>query len=77
MGFGQSMAEVIENFFELYVEAKRKKRTAEEYRRVANLYIMPRLGKEPVKDIDRGEIERLHRDMRDTPYAANRTLAFL
>lgn len=77
IGFGQSMAEVIESFFELHVEAKRKKRTAEEYRRVANIHILPRLGKKPVKDIDRGEIERLHRDMRDAPYAANRTLAFL
>ena len=77
LDLGETVEEVLEKFFVRHVEAKRKKRTVEEYRRIAKLHLLPRLGRKPIKAIYRGDIESLHRDMAEAPYAANRTLAFL
>ncbi len=39
--------------------------------------ILPRLGQRKVVDVTRSDIDRLHSQMRKTPYAANRVLALL
>jgi integrase len=41
------------------------------------LYILPRLGKKRVADIGRVDIAGIHVGLKETPYAANRTLALL
>jgi integrase len=53
---------------------KLKPRTAAEYRRVFNAYIVPALGRKPVAQLSSREIAALHLSHRGTPYQANRTL---
>jgi integrase len=70
-------APVLEQFLREHVEAKRKARTAEEYRRIANLHLLPRWKNRTVTDLSRQDVVNLHRDMAASPYAANRTVALL
>jgi integrase len=60
-----------------HVRSKRKKSTAREYERIAKLYILPRIGRRPISEIARQDIAKLHHELRDKPYQANRTLALL
>ena len=68
---------VVEQFLREHVEAKRKARTAEEYRRIASLHLLPRWKNRTVTDLSRQDVVNLHRDMAASPYAANRTVALL
>jgi hypothetical protein len=60
-----------------HVEAKLRPSTGGEYRRLARLYIFPRLRTRQITEITRGDVARLHSDLRNKPYQANRTLALL
>jgi len=60
----------------LIVHAPRK-RSANEDKTKIDQYLIPRLGRLLVSDISFTDIERLHRTMKKTPYAANRTLALI
>jgi integrase len=73
----KSLAVVLEQFMAGHVRPKLKASTAEGYQRVARLYVLPCLGRYPIGDVKRGDIARLHHDMRDKPYQANSTLAML
>lgn len=57
--------------------AKRKQRTAEEYQRLIDQFVLPALGKHNVSAVTRADIARLHHSLRVTPYQANRVLAVL
>jgi integrase len=57
------------------VDAKKKARTAYEYRRQMEGEIVPALRTVKVKDVARAQVSRIHHAGRDRPYAANRTLA--
>jgi integrase len=57
------------------VDAKKKVRTAYEYRRLMKGEIVPILRSVKVKDVTRAQISRIHHTGRDRPYAANRILA--
>jgi integrase len=72
-----TFAEVADRFLREHVATKTKPRTAAEYRRLIETTILPALGGRRVRDISRADISRLHHELRDTPYAANRTLAVL
>ena len=72
-----TVAGLAEHFMQEHVEAKRKPRTAREYRRLFDKIILPALGKRRIIDIARPEIARFHHASRETPYQANRTLALL
>ena len=74
---GKSLAVVLEQFMAEHVRPKLKASTAREYERSARLYIVPRLGRRPVGDLMRQDIAKLHYELGDTPYQANRTLALL
>ena len=74
---GKSLAVVLEQFMAEHVRPKLKASTAREYERSARLYIVPRLGRRPVGDLMRQDIAKLHHELGDTPYQANRTLALL
>jgi hypothetical protein len=56
---------------EEHVEAKRKGRTAAEYRRLFANFILPALGSKKVVDVARADAARLHHSLRSTPYQAN------
>jgi integrase len=73
----QSLALVLEQFMTAHVRPKLKARTAAEYQRTARLHILPRLGRRPIGELKRQDIARLHHELADKPYQANRTLAFL
>lgn len=72
-----TVADLAHKFLAEHVEAKRKDRTAEEYRRLLKRVILPSLGKRLVTDIARQDVARLHHGLRVTPYQANRVLAVL
>jgi integrase len=73
----QALGAVLEQFLTEHVDAKLKASTAREYRRLARLYIVPRLGPRPLTEVKRGDVARLHHDMAGEPYQANRVLALL
>jgi len=68
---------IMERFLSEHVDAKRKPRTAEEYRRLAKLHLLPRFGRRQVADTSRSDISQMHRQMANVPYAANRALALM
>ena len=74
---GKSLAVVLDQFMAEHVRPKLKASTAREYERSAKLYIVPRLGRRPFGELMRQDIAKLHHELGDTPYQANRTLALL
>jgi integrase len=60
----------------LDVHAPRKRSAADDAAKIKQ-HIKPRIGRKLLKDVAYTDIERLHRSMKKTPYAANRTLALL
>ncbi len=74
---GGTVAEVLGQFFAEHVAPRRKARTAAEYRRIAELHILPALGARRILDVDRVDVVKLHTSLVDRPYAANRTVALL
>ncbi len=69
--------ELAEDFMSKHVEAKRKKRTGEEYRRLLELHVYPAIGARRLVDIRRKDVARLHEAMAATPRAANHALALV
>jgi integrase len=72
-----TVAELAARFLAEHAEAKRKPRTAREYRRLFEKVILPALDQKRVVDVTRQEIARLHHAKRMTPTEANRALALL
>ena len=68
---------LLDQFLADHADAKLKKSTAGEYRRLARLYVSPGLRRKFVADVTRADIARLHLAMKDKPYQGNRTLALL
>jgi integrase len=67
---------VLEQFMAEHAK-KLKPATVEEYRRLARLYIKPRLQNRSIGELKRLDVARLHHDLSDKPYQANRVLALL
>src|SRR5262249_36453067 len=72
-----TVTELAARFLAEHAEAKRKPRTAREYRRLFEKVILPVLGDRRVADVMRQDIARLHHAKRATPTEANRTLALV
>jgi integrase len=70
-----TVKELAATFMAEHVGTKRKPATAELYRHVLDSYVIPALGKKKAADLTKGEVARLHHDLRDRPYLANRALA--
>ena len=74
-----TMAELCDRFEAEHISRKRR-RTADEYRRMLQKYVIPHFGKHTkVADVQYEDIEALHRAATKNggPYAANRTVATL
>ena len=71
------MAELGRRFLEEYVPVHCKPSTQGEYRRSVTLFIDPKIGDMRISEVQRKDIAKLHHDMRDKPYQANRTLGVL
>ena len=74
---GRSSAVVLDQFMAEHVRPKLKASTATEYERTARLYIVPRVGRRPIAELTRQDVAKLHHELANTPYQANRTLALL
>ncbi|HKM71338.1 MAG TPA: tyrosine-type recombinase/integrase [Stellaceae bacterium] len=72
-----TVTELAVRFLAEHAEAKRKPRTAREYRRLIEKVILPVLGQRRVADVTRQDVARLHHAKRATPTEGNRTLALL
>lgn len=73
----KGMGSILEQFLFEHSDAKLKASTANEYRRLARLYILPALRNRRITEIKRADIARLHHAMRHKPFQANRSLALL
>ncbi len=69
--------ELADRYLAEHAEPHKKASSAEEDRRNLMLHIRPALGEVKTTDITRQDILRLHHKMRETPTAANRSLALL
>jgi len=72
-----TMKAVCERFWREHVQARGKPATRREYRRLLDQIIIPRLGNHRITDLSRRDIAKLHHELRERPYQANRTLAVL
>ena len=71
---GRTVADLCTEYLE--VHAPRKRSSGDDKAKIEQ-HILPRLGRRLIRDVIFSDIERLHRSMKKTPYAANRTLALL
>jgi integrase len=60
-----------------FATTRHRPRTRAEEAGLLRRYIVPKLGKRRLTDIDRAEVARLHSGLHNTPIAANRTVALL
>ncbi len=72
-----SVEHLLEQFFVEHVLVKLKKLTQENYEAVIRLNIPLAFKRLPIEKVARQDVARLHFDLRDKPYAANKTLAVL
>ncbi|MCH6591248.1 MAG: tyrosine-type recombinase/integrase [Proteobacteria bacterium] len=72
-----TVAELAEKYLREHAAPHKKPRSVEEDQRLLRLHVLPALGRKKVAGITRADITGLHHAMRDTPGAANRTLALL
>jgi len=72
-----TMKELGQRFLDEYVPTHCRATTEREYRRSVELFINPRIGTRKVIDIERADIAKIHHDLSDKQYQANRTLGVL
>jgi integrase len=72
----KTLGVVLDDFMAEHVK-RLKPATVEEYQRLARLYVKPRLQNRAFGELKRPDIARLHHELSDKPYQANRVLAFL
>ena len=71
------VARLAERWLAEEVDPKLRSSTAVLYRDLLDRIVIPRLGKLRVKQVNFDDVSRLHHELRDTPYSANRVLAVL
>ena len=69
--------EVIETFLQEHVDAKLKPATQHQYRTLAQNHLIPAFKKMKMADITYRHVAKLHHDLQNTPYLANRCAAVL
>ena len=72
-----TLAAACDRFLLDHVAVRCKPKTEHEYRRTIEKIIKPKLGTHRLGDITRADISKLHHELRDTPYQANRVLSIL
>lgn len=72
-----TLAHLCERFLGEHVELRCKATTQRDYQSLVRRFIIPRLGTFKISEVKRADIAKLHHDLRDTPYQANRALATL
>ena len=64
-------------FIDQHVSTKRKPSTAEGYQALLNAHALPCFGNRKIETITTSEVARLHNQLKDRPYQANRLLAVI
>lgn len=72
-----TVKELAERYLSDYAEIHNKPGTAREVRRLLEKNVIPHLGRLKVGDLTVERVDALHKNMRSTPYEANRTLSAL
>lgn len=72
-----TLAAACDRFLRDHVAVRCKPKTAHEYQRTIERVIKPALGAHRLVNIARADIARLHHQLRETPYQANRVLSIL
>ncbi|UQZ90573.1 integrase [Deltaproteobacteria bacterium Smac51] len=72
-----TVADVIQVFWLQHISAKLKPSSQRLYSGIIGKHIVPMLGKINIKDVAHRDVARLHHELRDAPYMANRTAAVL
>ena len=72
-----TVEETAERYLSEHAQTKKKPRSIEEDRRQIEKFINPAFGKRKLASITRADVAKLHHDLRETPYQANRVLALL
>lgn len=72
-----SVAEIAARFLIEHVEKRRKATTAAFYKRAMNRHILPSLGTRKARSLVKSDVIKLHADLSDRPFLANRVIAVL
>lgn len=64
-------------FMSRHVATKRKASTSAFYQHVLSAHVLPVLGKRRAVDVTRADIAKVHHELQDRPYIANRALAVI
>ena len=72
-----NVSALCDRFLTEYVPVRCKPSTQREYTRCCDLFIRPKIGAMKIEDITRPDVAKLHHDLRDKPYQANRVLGVL
>lgn len=62
-------------FMDEHVIPRRAEKTSREYQLLIENHLVPAIGKLKVRDVDQTDIEALHRQLKPTPFLANRVVA--
>jgi integrase len=73
----KTFGELVDLFLQQHVRSKRRMTTAALYECLLRKHALPTLKHRIAQTITRDEIARLHLDMQDTPYSANRLIAVI
>lgn len=72
-----TLAELAERYMTDHCEGRCKDSTMEAHRWLLKKFILPSLGRLALREVETADIDRLHQDLKPTPYNANRTLGLL
>ncbi len=72
-----TFAKAVDLFMSEHVRKKRKASTSADYESLLRTYAVPALGDRKLTAIGRGDISRLHGNLSDKPYQANRLIAVI
>ncbi len=72
-----TIADLTQEYIELHAKVNKRKTSFESDMRRISCIILPRFGKYNIEAITSHDLQKLHRDLRDTPYLANRVRSLL
>lgn len=73
----RTFREITADFMEHHVAAKRKPKTAFEYGRLLDTYVLPAIGTKRIVDVRRADVARLHSSLQRTPRQANLVISVI
>ena len=73
----RTFREIADEFMQRHVTPKRKDSTRYEYERLLEVHIYPTIGSRRITDVRRVDVARLHAELADRPFVANRCVALV